>query len=100
MATKKTNRKPAAASKSAKKSVKKSAQKSRKKPAKSVAARAAGSPALPRPSAKPWGKAGRALDGVRILDFTHVQAGPTCTHLLAHNGAPSIQGQPPRARDN
>ena len=28
---------------------------------------------LPRPSAKPWGQAGRALEGVKILDFTHVQ---------------------------
>ena len=26
-----------------------------------------------RPSGKPWGQAGRALEGVKILDFTHVQ---------------------------
>src|SRR5215831_19413132 len=36
---------------------------------------------LPRPSTLPWGKAGKALDGVKILDFTHVQSGPTCTQL-------------------
>src|SRR5581483_6452473 len=30
---------------------------------------------------------GKALDGVRILDFTHVQSGPTCTQLLAWFGA-------------
>jgi len=30
---------------------------------------------------------GKALDGVRILDFTHVQSGPTCTQLLAWMGA-------------
>jgi len=23
-----------------------------------------------------------ALEGVKILDFTHVQSGPTCTQLL------------------
>src|SRR4051812_47276458 len=34
---------------------------------------------LPQPSTAPWGAAGKALDGVRILDFTHVQSGPTCT---------------------
>jgi formyl-CoA transferase len=62
-------------------------------------ARAGNGNGLPRPSSKPWGQAGRALDGVRILDFTHVQSGPTCTQLLAYMGADVIKVERPGGGD-
>src|SRR5262245_12104314 len=64
---------------------------------KKLAARA--SNGLPLPSKKPFGQAGRALDGVKILDFTHVQSGPTCTQLLAYMGADCIKVERPGVGD-
>ena len=41
----------------------------------------------------------KALDGVKILDFTHVQSGPTCTQLLAWFGADCIKVERPGVGD-
>jgi formyl-CoA transferase len=95
----------AAAKKSVKKAVpKKPATAATKKPA--VKPAAAKKPAaqngvagLPPPSTAAWGAAGKALDGVRILDFTHVQSGPTCTQLLGYMGADCIKVERPGVGD-
>jgi formyl-CoA transferase len=41
----------------------------------------------------------KALEGVKILDFTHVQSGPTCTQLLAWFGADCIKVERPGTGD-
>ena len=42
---------------------------------------------------------GKALEGVRILDMTHVQSGPTCTQLLGWFGADVLKVERPGVGD-
>ena len=97
--SKKASKTKAAAKKSVRKVVKLKPKTSANKAAAKKVAKTAPANGLPKPSAKPWGQAGKALDGVKVLDFTHVQSGPTCTQLLGYMGADCIKVERPGVGD-
>src|SRR6266851_9714254 len=54
---------------------------------------------MPEAARRSGGSMSKALEGVRVVDMTHVQSGPSCTQILAWLGADVVKVEAPGGGD-